>query len=335
MNPAFARAFARRSSYVAAPRKNAFRLWDGFREGDDRLVADVLGTTLVIGDHRREGEEDEAPVAALCEAARAGVPGLTTGLWKSRRRGDRGRLLFGEEEALCRKIEEDGVRYALRLLAHRDTGFFVDTRALRRFLKAESKDKRVLNTFAYTGSLGVAARAGGASQVVHTDKNKELLTVAKDAYALGGFEVRRPDFVASDFFDFSARMRKRNELFDTVVLDPPFFADASSGRVDLEHDLGRLIDKARPLVAHEGRLVLVVNALFVSGEALLEVVKRAGEDGYAEVERRIDVDDDCAPPLAEGRTLPADPAPFNHPTKIVVIRLRRRDEAAARPGLLS
>lgn len=335
MKNALERAASLRTSFLEGPRKNAFRLYDGFREGDDRLVVDVLGSTLVIVDHRKEEIEDEAPIQACVEAARALVPGLTAAIWKSRRRGDKGRMVLGTEEELCRKIEENGVRYAVRLLAHRDPGFFVDTRSLRRFLKEECGGKRVLNTFAYTGSLGVAARSAPASQVVHTDKNKELLNVTKDSYALNGFEVRRPDFVASDYFDLTAQLRRKNELFDVVVVDPPFFADAATGRVDLEHDLGRLLAKARPLVAHEGRLVVVVNALFVSGAALLEALGELCKDGYAKVERHIDVDADCAPPLREGASLPSDPAPFNHPTKIVALRLTRRDGALAQASLLA
>ena len=47
--------------------------------------------------------------------------------------------------------------------------------------------KTVLNTFAYTGSLGVAARAGGAARVVHLDLSRAFLNVAKDSYARNGF----------------------------------------------------------------------------------------------------------------------------------------------------
>jgi len=45
----------------------------------------------------------------------------------------------------------------------------------------------VLNTFAYTGSLGVAAMAGGAAPRVQQDLNRQFLNLAKSSYTLNGF----------------------------------------------------------------------------------------------------------------------------------------------------
>lgn len=38
----------------------------------------------------------------------------------------------------------------------------------------------MLNTFAYTGSLGVAACAGGTRRVVQVDLNRRFLDLARD-----------------------------------------------------------------------------------------------------------------------------------------------------------
>jgi 23S rRNA (cytosine1962-C5)-methyltransferase len=55
---------------------------------------------------------------------------------------------------------------------HGDASFYLDTRNLRGWALEHLAGKSVLNTFAYTGSLGVAAKAAGASRVVHLDLNK-------------------------------------------------------------------------------------------------------------------------------------------------------------------
>jgi 23S rRNA (cytosine1962-C5)-methyltransferase len=49
-------------------------------------------------------------------------------------------------------------------------------------------------------------------------------------------------------------------------------------------------------------------------------------DGYLRIERLVDVAPDCAgyPHTIVG-TPPVDPAPFNHSTKIAVLRVRRKD----------
>ena len=67
---------------------------------------------------------------------------------------------------------------------------------------------------------------------------------------------------------------------------------------------------------------LVNNALFVSGEEFLQKIAEVCADGYAKLERTIGVPADCRAPLA--RPLPSDPAPFEHPTKIAVLRLRKK-----------
>jgi 23S rRNA (cytosine1962-C5)-methyltransferase len=72
-----------------------------------------------------------------------------------------------------RKIKEYGVWYAVNLTMNRDVSLYLDTRNLRKWIIENVKDETVLNTFAYTGSFGVAAMKGGANRVVQIDLNRE------------------------------------------------------------------------------------------------------------------------------------------------------------------
>jgi len=183
----------------------------------------------------------------------------------------------------------------------------------------------VLNTFAYTGSLGVAALAGGAARVVQLDLSRNFLNVAKTSYTLNGFPIRKADFVAEDFWVATGRMRRAGALFDCVFLDPPFFAAAATGTVDLASDFGRLIDKVRPLVADGGYLVAVNNALFVAGRDYFDQLEALCGTGFLALEELLPVPADVTG-SAETRVdePPVSPAPFNHPTKIAVLRVKRR-----------
>ncbi len=302
----------------------ALRLFDGPREGEPEApTIELFGRTAVIFDRRREGDSSE-PIASVAGMLRASLPALSTVVWKKKASFDRGTVVLGEEKDLTRRIEEDGVRYAVRLLAHHDATFFLDTALLRRRLK-EGGTKRVLNLFAYTGSLGVAARAGGAS-VIHVDKSSEHLEQAKTSYAMNGLPVSRGDFRALDFFRAAAALRKSGETFDTVILDPPPLSVGPTGTIDLQRDLLSIVNKVRPLVRDGGELVVVVNSLFCSGKDLLAQLEGATSDGYATIGATIGVPRSCRAPLV--RELPADPAPFEHPTKIVVLDVRRKDAKA-------
>jgi 23S rRNA (cytosine1962-C5)-methyltransferase len=216
---------------------------------------------------------------------------------------------------------------------NRDASLYLDTRGLRAFLRQELAGAHVLNAFAYTGSLGVAARMAPAARVVQLDRTRAFLEVGMRSYALNGVPAQRADFLAADYFEAVARLKREARLFDAVIVDPPLFSESSRGRVDLVADAGRVLDKARPLVGDGGRLIVVNNAVFVSGAAFLSVIERVCESGYFELERRIDAPADFT--VGDVGALPADPAPFNHSTKIVVLRGRRKDGRRAPGGAAS
>jgi 23S rRNA (cytosine1962-C5)-methyltransferase len=196
---------------------------------------------------------------------------------------------------------------------------------LRRWALDHLAGKTVLNTFAYTGSLGVAATAGGARRVVHLDRSRAFLNVAKDSYTHNGFPIRKADFLAGDFWEQVSRLKRAGEQFDCVFLDPPFFATGDTGTVDLVNQSHRLINKVRPLVADGGWLAAINNALFVSGADYMRTLEGLCADGYLSIETLIPVPPDFTGyPETQVRQPLVDPAPFNHSTKIAVLRVRRK-----------
>ena len=323
---AFERAVARREPHLDAEHWGAYRLFAGFYEGFPDLVVDLYARTLVLFNY---AEPPEA-LADLIPQVQAWLverfPWVQAGVLKERWAADferrRGIRLWGR--ALDKRIREQGVWYALDLRLNQDASFYLDTRHLRAWLKATMRGKTVLNTFAYTGSLGAAALAGGAQRVVQTDRSARFLALARQTYRLNGWPIVPQDWVVADFYRQMAAWRRQGVRFDCVILDPPFFAEDRSGRVDLQHAYHRLINKVRPLVAHGGYLVAVNNALFLSGQAYVEMLRSLGDETYLRLEALIPVPEDVTG-YAETRVSapPADPTPFNHPTKIAILRVQR------------
>lgn len=332
----FRAAAAERAPLLAPAHDGAVRLFNGYTEGFPGLAVELYGKTLVV--HDATAPDGERALAdALVAAARERYPFITAALWKQRDSKQpelrNGSVIFGDEAALCRKVKEDGTWYAVRLTLNRDTSLYLDTRPLRAWAKANLAGKVVLNTFAYTGSLGVAARAAPAAQVVHTDLNRPFLTVAKDSYALNGWPVAKPDFIAGDVFDVVGRLKREGRLFDCVFVDPPFFSVTPQGRVDLEADMLRVLNKVRPLVAHGGFLVALNNGVFVPGADYLKTLEAVCEGGYAQLETLIPAPLDFVGSAAtRAGALPVDPAPFNHSTKMAVLKVTRKDGRGATPS---
>jgi 23S rRNA (cytosine1962-C5)-methyltransferase len=307
--------------------ESAFRLFNGFFEGCPELVVDLYGTTLLIYDHGAPIEKSETGLQAIQSSLLDALPWVKTVVVKRRNSEDaqdqRGRVAFGGPPD--QKIHEQGVWYAVDLLINRDASFYLDTRNLRSWILSHLRGKTVLNAFAYTGSLGVAARAAGAQRVVQLDRNRTFLSLAAESYRLNALPVDRKDFLVGDFFSQTSRMRRTGMSFDCVLIDPPFFSVTSKGRVDLIGEGQRLINKVRPLVNHEGWLITVNNALFVPGSEYFSALQGLCTDGCLAIEELIPVPPDFTGYEQTRVERPlVDQTPFNYSTKIAVLRVRKK-----------
>jgi 23S rRNA (cytosine1962-C5)-methyltransferase len=328
-----ASSFSSRLSLLTPTHDSALRLFNGFLEGDPNLVIDLYGRTAVLFNYAEN--PSDAPIDEAKESLLEQFDWLKTIIVKTRnakaQKEKRGVIVYGKEPDRYirefyrhRVFPKHSVSYAIDLTMNQDASFYLDTRDAREWAITNLKDKTVLNTFAYTGSLGVAAMAGGASRVVHLDLSSKFLNIAKESYTLNGFPIRKEDFIAGDFYPQVSRFKRQGRTFDCVFLDPPFFSATGKGKVDLNYDSRRLINKVRPLINNGGYLVAISNALFVSGAEYMRTIEELCADGYLAVEELISVPQDCIG-YNVTRSLPADPAPFNHSTKIVVLRVRRKN----------
>ncbi len=320
-------ASAAREAYFDSGHKSAFRLFNGFSEGCPKLGVDIYAATAVLYNHAERPEQGLPLVHAAQVFLQEHYPWLRAGIVKTRNSPSaeekRGKLLFGETPD--RKVQEHGVWYALDLCMNRDASLYLDTRNLRQWLIQQMRGKSVLNTFAYTGSLGVAACAGGATRVMQIDLNRSFLNLAKTSYTLNGFPIQKADIIVGDFWAQVNLLKRAGERFDCVLVDPPFFSTTTKGTLDLNTDSARLINKVRPLINNGGRLVTINNALYVSGREYLERLEALCADGYLKIAEMLPVPEDFTGFAETIHGTPiTDPKPFNHSTKIAVLEVRRK-----------
>jgi len=326
--PLLERALNSRADLFNAPHETAFRIFNGFTEGQPHLSLDLYAGTILFHNYH----PDTAEGLALVKETQVFIQNHTVfskwlhaGIVKSRSSNSpeerRGTLLFGEKPD--RKIKEHGVWYAIDLTMNRDAGFYLDTSNLRKWLIENMDGKSILNAFAYTGSLGVAATAGGAGRVFQLDRNRRFLNLAKDSYSLNGFVIDKSDFIHADFFPAVGKFKRTKQFFDCVILDPPFFSRTARGRVDQENDRKRLINKVRPLIKDGGTIIAVNNALYVSGREYMKTLEALCQDGYLKIRQLIPVPEDFTGYNTSAVPF-TDPAPFNHSTKIAILEIRKK-----------
>ncbi len=321
------RALEARSDFLKLDASGAYRLFAGFYEGEPNLVVDLYGRTLLMTAYGDELQQNRALLDQAQQILLKRLPWVSCVLQKQRLAADlalkRGQITFGE--SCDDSIMEQGVRYALDLQMNQDASFYLDTRMLRAWLIEHNRDLEVLNAFAYTGSLGVAALAGGARRVLQTDRNARFMELARRSAMLNHFDLGKMKLRENDFFSEMGHLKKEGVSFDIGILDPPFFSVTEKGKVDMVAEGQRLINKMRPLIKDGGHLIVINNALFLSGREFLSGLEVLCRDGYLAIEEFIPVPREITGyPATIVSSAPADPAPFNHSTKIAVLKVRRK-----------
>lgn len=166
-------------------------------------------------------------------------------------------LLAGEEPGEI-VVREGGLFYEVEPAGGYSTGLFLDQRLNRRRV-AKSGAKRMLNLFAYTGSFTVCAAAGGAV-TCSVDASKRALARGRRNLELNGIaSAAGHRFLADDAVKIAARLAKRGEAFDWIVLDPPTFGRAVGGVFRVERDLSGLVRVCWNLLESGGRLLVSCN----------------------------------------------------------------------------
>ena len=156
--------------------------------------------------------------------------------------------------------EENGLKFIINLSDYLDTGLFLDHRLTRQMVRDESKEKKVLNLFAYTGSFSVYAAAGGASEVVSVDMSNTYLGWAKKNMLLNGFtDKNKYSYIQADVLKYINEIREN--YFDLMILDPPTFSNSKrmDDFFDIQRDHVKLINDCIRGLKNSGILYFSTN----------------------------------------------------------------------------
>lgn len=291
----------------------AVRLLNARVSGTPRRVFELYGKHGILYDYGPESapESDDRNIGKIeTGALRAAAPrwldrfGWESVSWLDRASaGDSGRsgnhALAGDppEEIV---IRENGLAFRLEPRHPRNVGLFLDTRPLRRELFETARGARVLNLFCYTGSLGLAALAGGAEEVVQVDVSARYLDWGRENLRLNQLPADRARFTRMDSERYLDWALKKGLRFDHILLDPPVFSRFDGKVFRFATDYFRLAAKCAALLAPGGTLHAVTNYSGVRPAAFAaELARTFRESGHpALAPRRV--------PLPPDYDLPGD-----------------------------
>jgi 23S rRNA (cytosine1962-C5)-methyltransferase len=207
-------------------------------------------------------------------------------------------------------VREGNLRFRLEPRHPRNVGLFLDTRELRNTLQNVASGARVLNLFAYTGSLGLAALAGGAVEVVQVDISARYLDWARENLRLNDLPEAACRFKVMDSERYLDWAMKKGLTFDHIILDPPVFSRFEGKVFRWADDYFRLAEKCAALLAPGGSLHAVTNYSGITAPefaaGLRDAAHRAGR--HAPLPRRMPLPADFDLPkdatdLPEGNAL--------------------------------
>ena len=204
------------------PHTNLFRLIHGEGDGFPGLIIDIYGSTAVIQCHTL-GMFREKQIFSECLKNVFGKNLHVIYDKSADTMGKQGNVtsngfLYGDQEEST--LIENDILVNVNWVEGQKTGFFIDQRENRKLLENYSAGKKVLNTFSYSGGFSLYALKGGASLVHSVDSSKKAAELAAKNVQLNGYENKHT-FFQLDVFDF---LKKSDDKYDIVILDPPAFA---------------------------------------------------------------------------------------------------------------
>ncbi|MCK9382090.1 MAG: class I SAM-dependent methyltransferase [Sulfuritalea sp.] len=278
-----------------AEQTDCYRLFHGSVEGHSGLTIDRYGDLLLVQSFHSPLTAETLTALEAFYAAR--LPGLAL-VYNDRSHANSriGNPLLGDQLAAAmatREVHEMGVTYRIQgRHTGQDPWLFLDLRAARRRVMQEAPGKSLLNLFAYTCGVGIAAAKAGARFVVNVDFADSSILVGKENVRLNDLPVR-PRFVKCDAFAAMRqyagigqpeRVRGKRmppfpkldaQTFDLVFLDPPRYAKSAFGVVDLVNDYASVFKPALLCASEGGTLICTNNVADVQRDVWLDQLQRS------------------------------------------------------------
>ncbi len=172
---------------------------------------------------------------------------------KSRERG-KGGSKYGrfEQRGEFIHVREHQALLQVNLFDYLDTGLFLDHRPLRGQMAAQSRGRRFLNLFCYTGVASVEAAVAGASATTSVDLSGTYLEWCARNLALNGHGGARHQLVQADAL---AWLEAERGQYDVIFCDPPTFSNSARAEdFDVQREHVRLLRAAMARLAMGGVL---------------------------------------------------------------------------------
>ncbi len=238
----------RASSHLPNEYTNCYRLIHAEGDGLPGLIIDIYNGAAIVQAHSAGMQADREEISnALKNVFKDSLHAIY--YKNAAKEGSKdGEYLFGMG-VVPHVVTEHGNKFYVDWELGQKTGFFLDQRENRNLLGEFSKNKKVLNTFCYTGGFSVYAIQAGADIVHSVDASEKAVVLTRSNIELNGFDPKTHECFTADTFEF---LKDKKDVYDVIVLDPPAFAKHKEAKHQAMKGYQRLNAEAMRMVKSGG-----------------------------------------------------------------------------------
>lgn len=270
----FAKAYALRKT-IQSEKTNAYRLFNG--EGDylPGLVCDVYGNIAVV-QFDGEGPSEFWDKKHIAEWLLANTHCQTV-IEKMRRNTERTIDLLGGEPLVENEItiSENGALFRVNLEKGQKTGFFLDQRDNRNYVRQMSEGKSVLNLFSYSGGFSIYAGLGKARKVASLDIAKGAIDLANENWRLNGLDPENHTGICMDVFEYLQANKSEAEMWDHIIVDPPSMGHSEDNKAIAFAKYVELFTAAAKRVKPQGEFSVSSCSSHIAFDDFFEIINEA------------------------------------------------------------
>ena len=160
---------------------------------------------------------------------------------------------WGAELSEATEVLENGAKFLVDIINGQKTGFFLDQRDNRDYVRSISSNKSVANLFSYSGGFSIYAGLGGASKVTSVDISSGALELADKSWALNKLNSEKHNAESADVFEW---LKATSQKSDIVICDPPSLAKSEKHKDQAVKKYIEAFSLAARSVKENGHLVI-------------------------------------------------------------------------------
>ncbi len=177
-------------------------------------------------------------------------------------------------------IEENGIKMRVDIENGQKTGYFLDQKLNRDYLKYYVKGKKVLDCFSHTGGFALHAAKYDAKEVTALDISQKACDDIMFNASLNPFKDKI-NAVCVDVFNY---LRDTNDKYDVIVLDPPAFVKTKDKVKNAIRGYKEINLQALKLINEGGYLFTYSCSQHMTSDLFFEMVQDAVKDSKRKVQ---------------------------------------------------